>query len=192
MMYIKTRHPYSVCSTEECKTLFISKIKSHCCFKKHSFHFVNAETALTEKTAFRFKESKIKTEALLKSIYWPIESLFEYRINIRTWWRSRSIGMGVSLSDRRTRPNSSTFIWEKYFGSVIGTPVECGKEKVLGGLILKQELPSVCNNKNITSQWPLLTIDSKYIICPDLTLSTPHPEIHTGAKLPVLFWENLL
>lgn len=72
--------------------------------------------------------------------------------DVRTWWRSRSIGMGVSLSERRTCPNSSTLIWEKYFGSVMGTPVERGDEKVLGGLILRQELLSVCNNKNVTSQ----------------------------------------
>lgn len=47
-------------------------------------------------------------------------------VNVRTWWRSWSMGMGVLLSDRRTCANSSTLIWEKYFGSVMGIPVGSG------------------------------------------------------------------
>lgn len=47
--------------------------------------------------------------------------------SVLTWWRSRSIGMAVSLSERRTWPSSSKLIWEKYFGSVIGTPVDSNK-----------------------------------------------------------------
>lgn len=44
--------------------------------------------------------------------------------SVHTWWRSSSIGMAVLLSERRTCASSSKLIWEKYFGSVIGTPVD--------------------------------------------------------------------
>lgn len=49
--------------------------------------------------------------------------------SVHTWWRSWSIGMAVLLSERRTCASSSKLIWEKYFGSVIATPVD-GKQSI--------------------------------------------------------------
>lgn len=49
------------------------------------------------------------------------------RRSVHTWCRSWSIGMAVSLSERRTWASSSKLMWEKYFGSVIGTPVDSNK-----------------------------------------------------------------
>lgn len=65
--------------------------------------------------------------------------LYHYE-DVKTWWRSLSIGIGVSLSDRSTCPNSSRLIWEKYLASVMGIPVESEEGKQLEGFIFRNEL----------------------------------------------------